>query len=448
MKRVSEILSSLAVLGGEKSFNWLDECNRADLLLAAFASPEPPQDPSETTPSAFDGAYVTNPEPGLGGDGVEWWWFQAVVPTSSGVVAEFDAQFYRGKLPPIRKTKSTERRLRTYFDISLGFIYTDAPTDPKWRFDVSGVFPNGTFFFIDTPVDTPAIIDMPGGEAVNGNWGDLGTFSISADRSTIQLNFNSSATGVEGTVTMKNNGPPAHNACSNNITDPPYFQSAAQGVSLSPSERILIDQLGWAVTAQRTTADINLTIQGTPFQLTNATGYHDHNWGPVTFDTFIYTWLSGQGSCGPYDLTYVEVQALNSTRERDVLKGYLAKDGQVLQNQCSLYGSQSANNITVTPTGEVFDAATNQTVPTGLNLDYDIAGDGSYHFELYNSVIGPDVLVYRRWRLGGKGGKVGEEQYDCGIFGDWLNPGVALYSQDGPGLFEQQSSAKSGGSVL
>ena len=80
-------------------FTRLDGHSITDLVIVAFASPDPPQDPSETIPSAFDGAYVTNPPPGQDSNAVEWWWFQAVVPASSGVVADFEAIFYRGKLP-------------------------------------------------------------------------------------------------------------------------------------------------------------------------------------------------------------------------------------------------------------------------------------------------------------------------------------------------------------
>ena len=323
---------------------------------------------------------------------------------------------------------------------SIGFIFTSAPSDPSWRFDVSGVFPNGTFFFVSTPVSAPPTISTPGGEAVQGNWGDgLGTFSIAPDRSTMNLTFASPGTAVEGTVRFTNEGTPANTACSASTADPPYFESAAAGQSLSASENILYNQLGWAVTAPRNTVEMDLKINGTPFQLTGTTGYHDHNWGPARFDTFVYTWVVGVGSCGPYDLAYAGARPFGSGRDRDVVGGFLAKDGAILQDQCELFGSQSSNNITIQFGGQALDEATNTTVPTNLTLTYDVPGSGTYQFNLYTSVIGSDVGdLYKRWRLGGTGGLLGGEQFDCGLVVDWLNPGQATYSESGPNIFDQQ----------
>jgi len=371
------------------------------------------QDPSETIPSAFDGQYVTKPEPTANNTGMEWWWFQALGQPIGDVVPSMEAIFYEG------------------------FAFTTTATDPSWRFDVSGVFPNGTFWIISTPVTIPPTVSTPGGEAVEGNWGGLGSFSLAADRSYLAINFTAAAFGLQGTAVFKNLGTPAHGPCSNTITDPPYFESLSKGRDLTTSEIILYDQTGWAITMPRATAVVDLMVRGTHFTLDNAVGYHDHNWAPARLDKYAYTWLTGQGSCGPYDLTYLEVQTLGTARAGDILKGYLAKDGKVLQNQCSLYGSQTNDNITITLLGQTLEDATGVQVPTAMRLDYDLPNGKKYTFNLVNSVAGPSQLPYHRWRLMGSGGLVGGEQFDCLLIGDWLNPGIATYTE-GSSIFEEQ----------
>ncbi|KAB5562927.1 hypothetical protein GE09DRAFT_1110316 [Coniochaeta sp. 2T2.1] len=360
---------------------------------------------------SFDGPYQTDPEPGPGNSAVEWWWYAITdTVTSDGVVPSFEAIFYKG------------------------FAFTRAPTDPDYRFDISGVFPNGTTFFFSTPVSAPAL--STAGDGVSGNWGNgLGKFVVAPDRSRVDITFNNDAAGFSGSIVMINQGTPPRTPCNN--LDDPYFGSLANGLSLNVNETVLFKRTGWAVTMPRAASTVNVKIQGSPFVIENGIGYHDHNWAPQSIDKFGYTWLTGQGSCGPFDLSYLEVQGRGSPRSRDITNGFLAYDGHFLQNECSLYGSKTKDFHTITLTGQVFDPASGVDVPTGLTLDYHLANGSHYHFVLKNSVQNPSRKVYHRWPLYGRGGLVGGTQYDCLLISDWLNPGLATYKQ-GESIFDQQ----------
>jgi hypothetical protein len=369
--------------------------------------------PDETQPSAHDGQYITNPPPGPGNSAVEWWWYQALSPpTSDGIVPSFEAIFYQG------------------------FAFSRAPTDPSYSFAVSGVFPNGTTYFITVPVSSQPSIETKG-EGVSGNWGNLGTFQLSEDRSYLQLNFTADSFGVTGTVTMHRDGTAPHVPCATNDVPPPYFADVGNGKTLNSNETILYDQTGWIITMPRAKGQVDMTINGSQLQFTNAVAYHDHNWAPAALDQFAYTWLTGQGSCGPIDLCYLEVQASGSTRENDILTSILVDNGQYLSSQCYSYGDPPRNNINITLTGQTTDPVTSQQVPTGLNLDYSLEDGRKYSFQLSNGIDNPSQPPYHRWRLSGKGGQVGGPQYDCLLIGDWLNPGLAKYTE-GQSIFDEQ----------
>jgi hypothetical protein len=171
---------------------------------------------------------------------------------------------------------------------------------------------------------------------------------VAPDRSQITITFNNQASGFSGTIIMKNQGISPRVPCNTSPSDP-YFGTLAKDKSLNPNETILYEQTGWAVTIPRGDATIDLEIHGSPLKGT-AVGYHDHNWTSQPLDTFAYTWLTGQGSCVPFDLSYLEVQARGSPRSNDITNGFLAYNGQFLQNECSLYGSKKNDYSTITLT--------------------------------------------------------------------------------------------------
>lgn len=287
---------------------------------------------------------------------------------------------------------------------------------------MSGVFPNGSTFFFATPVTTPPSV-FTSGQDVAGVWGDDG-FALFNDANNILLEFGGS-TGVDGLVSFARDKTPAHVPCGTSTQGSTYFDSLAQGLTLNPAETNLFTNVGWAIEMPRATAKVLLDINGTPFTLSGV-GYHDHNWSPMTFDKFAYTWVLGLGSCGPFDIGYIEVQALNSTRAHDIVQSSLAYNGEFLQSECHLYPSPG---VTIDFVGQTVDAVTGQTVPTGFSITYTLNNGTTYQFNLTNSVENPALPVYHRWGMSGSGGRVGGPQYKCSVLGDWLNPGLAVYTE-------------------
>ncbi|KAL7940071.1 hypothetical protein V8C42DRAFT_302521 [Trichoderma barbatum] len=371
--------------------------------------------PPYQLPEAFDGQY-TNPAPNATNQVFEWWWFQALGPEVNGILPSWEATFHEG------------------------FSFTRKPTDPIWRLDVSGTFPNGTAFFISTPISTPPTIKTKG-QAVYGNWGDVGTFDLSGDRKSLVLKFDNAANGLTGTVIFKNLGTAAHGPCSDSTTAPPFFSSLSQGQSLNPSEKTLYEGIGWASTMPRGSVLVDITVHGSQLYIEDAVGYHDKNWGPKGLDKFAYTWLTGQGSCGPFDLNYLEVQALGSPRSADIIKGFLAYNNKYLQNRCYVYGDERPNTVEISLNGQTTDEVTGQQVPTGLVLEYTLANGTQFVFDLHHTISVPSTPFYHRWRVGGKGGRVGGPQYDCQLIGEWLNPGQAIYAEGGKNIFDLQVPA-------
>ena len=310
-----------------------------------------------------------------------------------------------------------------------GFAFTLGPGDPRYQFDVSGVFPNGTTFFISAPVATfPTFVTN--GQDISGNWGEA-AFSLFEDSSSMVLAYNSSSAGVTGGVTFKRDKTSAHVPASPNTQGVPYFSALAQGQTLNSAEMTLYTESGWVIEMPRATAEVSLDIGGTEFKL-SGTGYHDHNWAPVDFGQITYTWVLGLGSCGPYDIGYFEVKAVDSTRDADIVQGSLAYNGEFLQTEAHRFGSKpTVNTVDFQLTGETVDPVTQQAVPTGVDVTYTIADGTVYQFNLTNSVTNPALPIYHRWRLVGTGGEVGGEQYQCALIGEWLNPGLAVYSEGG-----------------
>ncbi|KOS19359.1 hypothetical protein ESCO_001389 [Escovopsis weberi] len=380
--------------------------------LPKTSSSQCPPRPADL-PVAFDGTYL-NPLPGPDVPGFDWYWFQAIAPEpTNGNIASVEVVFY------------------------FNFAFTPFPTDPPYRIDVSGVFKNGSDFMVSVPVTTTPEITTEG-QSVSGRWGDVGSFSIFNDLQDAAIMVKDAASGLEGSLIFKNAGTPPHGPCSDCTTVPPYFDPLAAGQSLNDAEAQLYNKVGWATIMPRAIAQVNITVGGESLLLEDALGYHDQTWGPAGFEQFAFTWLSGQGACGPFDITYGEVQAIGSGRDKDIIKGFLAYDGQIVQNQCSRFGEgRDKDTLSVTLTGQTTDPFTGEQAPTGLVLEFTLANGTQYVFNLENSNENPAQTVYHRWRLGGKGGRVGGEQYDCALIADWLNPGGAVYSE-GSSIFDEQ----------
>ena len=170
-----------------------------------------------------------------------------------------------------------------------------------------------------------------------------------------------------------------------------------------------------------------MTINGTQLVFSGF-GYHDANWSPVPLNDAVSTWFFGSAQIGPYDLSYISVTPTNSTKVLNT--GYLSRHGVVLQNQCSLNGTKSNDLSIITPYGLEHDAAAGVDVPTGFVIEYILANDEHFVFNLtsVNRAQNPDQNAYHRWVGTGEGGKVGEKASVGLTVFEWLNPGLTAYA--------------------
>ncbi|KAJ7199681.1 hypothetical protein GGX14DRAFT_661702 [Mycena pura] len=353
---------------------------------------------------AFDGQYIN---PNASNVQVEWWWGQAIAePIGNNPPAAFQFIFYQGQpiAPPGPKD----------------------PSLPEFFISINGFFSNGSQFAGTLPASSGTV--STSGQDVAGTWDGAGSFEGSADLRTFTAKFDAPALGFVGTVTLKTNanGAAHHFGC--NTTSDPYFSSAVPaGAVLSDAETVLFKQLGWATTLPGAISEVNMLINGTPLKFTGQ-GYHDANFLPKPLNLVVSTWFFGSATVGEYDLSYVKAQAANSSKVLST--GYLAKNGVVLQNQCSVLGAKNTDVSQVTPYGLEHDAVAGVDAPTGFIIEYILRDGEHYRFNL-SSIGGaqnPDQSIYHRWVGGAAGGKVGDEpQHGLTVF-EWLNPGLVPYN--------------------
>ena len=169
-------------------------------------------------------------------------------------------------------------------------------------------------------------------------------------------------------------------------------------------------------------------VNGTKLQFTGK-GYHDANWAPQALNEAVSSWYFGSAQVGPYDLSYISVTPINSSKILNT--GYLSRNGVVLQNQCSLDGTKTNDHSIITPYGLVNDTtAGGVSVPTGFIIDYILENGETFSFNL-SSVAGgqnPDTAAYHRWNGLASGGKVGDAISSGLTVFEWLNPGLASYT--------------------
>ncbi|KAJ7202636.1 hypothetical protein GGX14DRAFT_463078, partial [Mycena pura] len=360
--------------------------------------------PSAASASAFDGQYI---HPNASNVQVEWWWGQAIAqPIGNNPPAAFQFLFYQG-YPVLAGPKD--------------------PTLPEFYVSINGFFPNGTQFAGTLPATSGTV--SASGQDVTGTWDGAGSFQGSADLKTFTATFDAPALGFVGTVTLRTNanGAAHHFGC--NTTSDPYFTSAVPaGAVLSDAETVLFKQLGWATTLPGAISEVNMVIGGAPLSFTGQ-GYHDANWATAPLNDAVSTWFFGSATVGEYDFSYVSAQAPGSTMV--LTTGYLAQNGVVLQNQCSVAGKKNTDISKATPYGLEHDAVAGVDVPTGFIIEYVLKNGECFQFNL-SSIGGgaqnPDQSIYHRWVGRATGGKVGAKPQNGLTVFEWLNPGLVPYS--------------------
>ncbi|KAH9838003.1 uncharacterized protein C8Q71DRAFT_796352 [Rhodofomes roseus] len=362
---------------------------------AAVVRPPPLQ--RSTTP--FDGQYIST---SADSTAVEWWYLQALASDVEGDNPPANVQilYYQG------------------YPVSDGSTATQSG-EPEYYITINGMFANGTVFNFNVPTSTGAITTS--GEAVSGKWGDAGEFAVTEDLSSMTANVSAADYGIEASISFVARTQ-HHFGC--NATDDAYFDSAvSSSQSLSTPESLLYKQLGWATTIPGGTADVTLTVNGTKLAFTG-TAYHDANWLPAPLNEAVSSWYFLNAAVGPYDMSAVLVQPVNSSLKLNT--GFLAKDGVVLQNQCSVVGARNTDISTATPTGSYIDSGL--TLPTGFTLSYTLANGDVYSFDLTSQGANPNQAIYHRWIGTATGGPVGGGQETGTTVFEWLNPGMNTYN--------------------
>jgi len=352
-----------------------------------------------TASTPFDGQYL---QPNASNSAVEWWWAQAIgTPVDANPPPAFQLLFYEG------------------YPFQVG---PRDPSLPEFYIVINGFFPNGTQFALTIPASSATV--TASGQTVAGVWGDVASFKGSPDISTWTATFTAPAYGLEGIFRLTSNAP--HHFGCNSTTDP-YFTSAVAGQTLSDAETVLYEELGWATSIPGGRATVDMVIDGSPLKI-NGFGYHDANWSPQPINALVSTWQFGSAQAGPYDLSYISVTPVNSTKILNT--GFLSRNGVILQNQCSLQGTKSNDHSIVTPYGVQHDTVAGVDVPAGYIIGYILENGEKFSFNLTAeaNAQNPDVNVYHRWVGTVTGGEVGGTQYSGLTVFEWLNPGLATYT--------------------
>lgn len=304
-----------------------------------------------------------------------------------------------------------------------GYIFGRSdPSDPEFYISIDGLFPDGTPLHFTLPA-TGATVTSAGTETY-GTWDGAGTF-VSAPGRYYDMTFASA--DITGSISLTVSGAPNHFAC--NTTTSPFFSSIAPG-SLSADDQVLFNNLGWAVSAPAGRVAVSLTVDGTPLMFTG-TGYHDQNFISVSdlFGDVITQWFFGTAQVGPYVFSYLETQTFGSSNV--VTTGFLARDGVVLQNQCSLASSSSTqppNTSKLSRFGVIRSEASGVDVPAGYTITYTLSDGEQFIFNLTETTEVLDLPVYHRSIVPVTGGKVGESPSEGVVLFEWLNPGVNVYT--------------------
>ncbi|THH29784.1 hypothetical protein EUX98_g4403 [Antrodiella citrinella] len=357
---------------------------------------------------SIDRQYLT-PPPTTHDTKTAWWWMHAVADENVGGKPAVNIQlvFYQGLV----------------FPPPAGY--------PRFHVDVSGVWPNGTYFTYTAPATSTTVTTL--GNEVTGTWEGAGSF-ISSPGMSYKVTLLNDV--FQGTVLLESAGP-EHYSCDD--TTSALFSGLVPEGEMSAEEDLLFNHLGWAVSVPGGRATVSLVIQGHPLVFTG-TGYHDQNHIDTNyyFSEFVSDWYYGQATVGPYVFSYLKAKAFNSNRT--VTTGFLARNGVVLQNQCSTSLSlpttsnissvdtaQAANTMHLTPVGVYHSNTSDVDVPLGYTVDYLLSNGEKYSFTLMEVGESVDLSFYHRSLGVVTGGKVGEAPWQATTFFEWLNPGFNVY---------------------
>ena len=149
---------------------------------------------------------------------------------------------------------------------------------------------------------------------------------------------------------------------------------------------------------------VDLEFEGAPLKFTGR-GYHDAVFASSSFESFAESWYFAGGEIGPYRMSCLLVSAINSSNA--VNTGYLSNDGDIVQNQCSVYGTRKTDFNTITPYGIIVDND-GSFLPAGFTVEYTLTDGQKVTFDIRPSNMVIDQPILHRWVATAKGGKPGE----------------------------------------
>ncbi|OCF34747.1 hypothetical protein I316_03289 [Kwoniella heveanensis BCC8398] len=273
------------------------------------------------------------------------------------------------------------------------------------------VFPNGSSIYreMDYLVDEPMYVSTKG----DGSSGVIGGGDASwvgqPDLGEYRLKLDLKDDDIRGTVTFLS--------------------------ELSPEARTdLFWYLNWINLVPDAVALVDLKIGEERLAFTG-NGYHDKNWGPYLFGSFIDQWYWGHGRAGPYSVVWFYLIPKAGGLAESKALGWVSKDGEVLYSACG--GGDDQDTISVKPYGEGVEFP----IP-GPNMTSNIEGfdisfrcpygeDGAdYAFRFTKKVYTQaDLDQYARWIGNIEGGPLAGGD---GAAGNGNVTGSALCEQMGP----------------
>jgi len=313
-----------------------------------------------TTPlSNFDGPQIIN----ANGTSFDWWYFDAVATDgASGVTIVF----YRTGIAGV--------------DIPLDYV------------EITLVQSNGSTFTDSFAANSSNVTACGYGAA--GVWNGAGaSFQGTSDLRSYTINLDNNI--IKGSMTILSKAP-GH-----------YPNGAPPGSNVSA---LAAPEIFWTNAIPSGIANGKFKYHGQTLEISNGTGYHDHNWGGLGLAAGLVSWYWGHATVGEYTLVWFD--SITSTNVRHG-STYLVQSGEVL-----LYGqhtpfASASNFATILPfgNGTVFPAnMSSGRLPSGFILTFVGTSGRHWSFLAEHVYIAENVAglsLYTRWIGKVTGGEVG-----------------------------------------
>ncbi|KAH8892782.1 hypothetical protein GQ53DRAFT_745831 [Thozetella sp. PMI_491] len=296
----------------------------------------------------------------------DWWYFDVVSTSSAN--ESVTVVFY----------ESSSTAFLSLYPPLLAASITGTLADGS-SYDIGVVPENGV---LDS-----AIIEADG-DSISGIWQGTGfSFRGSEGLTKYVIEIDNPLYEVSGTVTFEAIAPP-HLPC---------------GLYEPGETEVILPGVGWSNALPGALANVNLTVKGHPISFSGI-GYHDKNWGDVSFYSAVQSWYWGHAQLGPYTLVWFDA----ISKEGDEwVSGYVARDGEIVHADCEV------DVVKVRPFGDnsAYPPEALSGDASGFTIEYNLGEKGMLRANVTAEAVQLGAIVY--WRDIGaiSGGFVGQEQY-------------------------------------